>query len=292
MLVGFVGLGNMGRGMASNLLQAGHQVTVFNRSPGKSEALVGQGATLAGKVADACRGDAVITMLADDSALEDVVFSKDGILSSLPKGAIHISSSTISVALSRRLTESHAGAGQRFVAAPVFGRPNAAAARQLYIAAAGPGPAVRDAMPLLEAMSQRTYVLSDTPCQANLAKLSGNFLIASVIESLGEALALVGKAGVDRKQFVELLTSSLFNAPVYKVYGALLADDAPAPVGFSAPLGLKDIKLALAAGDELRVPMPLASLLRDRFLSLLAQQGEELDWSAIGKLAMRDAGRI
>jgi 3-hydroxyisobutyrate dehydrogenase-like beta-hydroxyacid dehydrogenase len=290
MRVGFIGLGHMGSGMAANLVRAGHDVTVYNRSPAKTEALIGLGAKAAANVAEACRGDAVITMLANDEAVESVVLGPDGIIASLPARALHVSSSTISVALSQRLTEEHARAGQRFVAAPVFGRPNVAAAGQLYVIAAGKPAALEAAAPLLDAIGQKTFVVSDTPKAANLVKLSGNFLIASMIEAIGEALALVGKGGVDRRRYVEILTSSLFDVPLYKTYGGLIADGRFEPAGFAAPLGQKDIRLALAAADDLRVPMPLASLLRDRFLTLLANGGESLDWSAIGRLPAVDAG--
>jgi 3-hydroxyisobutyrate dehydrogenase-like beta-hydroxyacid dehydrogenase len=208
----------------------------------------------------------------------------------LAPGAINISSSTISVALSRRLAQAHADAGQRFVAAPVFGRPEAAAAAKLFVVAAGAPDAVAAAGPLLSAIGQRTFVLSEAPEAANLVKLSGNFLIASVIESLGEAMALVGKGGVDLDAYLEMLTSTLFGAQVYRTYGGLIAGKRFEPAGFAAPLGQKDIRLVLAAAEDLRVPLPLASLLRDRFLTLLAQGGETLDWSAIGQLAAKDAG--
>jgi 3-hydroxyisobutyrate dehydrogenase-like beta-hydroxyacid dehydrogenase len=290
MRVGFIGLGHMGSGMAANLLKAGHDVTVYNRSPAKAEALIALGAKAAASVAEACRDDAVMTMLANDEAVESVVLGRDGILASLPAGALHVSSSTISVALSGRLSEEHARAGQRFVAAPVFGRPDVAAAGQLYVIAAGEPAAIETAAPLLDAIGQKTFVVSDTPKAANLVKLSGNFLIASMIESLGEALALVAKGGVDRQRYLEILTSSLFDVPLYKTYGGLIASGHFEPAGFAAPLGQKDIRLALAAADELRVPMPLASLLRDRFLTLLANGGENLDWSAIGRLPAVDAG--
>lgn len=290
MKVGFIGLGRMGVGIAANVLKAGHDVTVYNRSAAKAEPLVAQGATAAASIADACRGDAVMTMLADDVALESVAFGADGIVASLPAGALHVSCSTVSVALATRLAAAHAEVGQRFVAAPVFGRPPAAAAAQLFVVAAGESGSVEMAKPLLDAIGQRTFVVAETPQTANLIKLSGNFLIATVFESLGEAIALVGKAGIDRHQYLELLTSTLFNAPIYKIYGGLIADEAYEPAGFTAPLGLKDIRLALAAAEDLRVPLPIASLLRDRFLTLLAQGGESLDWSAIGRLAAQDAG--
>ena len=292
MKVGFIGLGQMGSAMATNLLKAGHEVTVYNRSRNKAEALAGQGAKVAATVADACGGEAVFTMLAHDDALSAVVDGDGGVLASLGKGAVHISASTISVAMSERLTKDHAAAGQRFVSAPVFGRPEAAAAAKLFIAAAGAPDAIEVVTPLFEAIGQRTFVLGEEPKAANLVKLSGNFLIAAVIESLGEAMALVEKGGVDRHAYLDLLTSTLFNAPVYKTYGGLIADRKFKPAGFTAPLGQKDIRLALAAGEALNVPLPLASLLRDRFLTLLAHGGEELDWSAIGALAAKDAGLV
>jgi 3-hydroxyisobutyrate dehydrogenase-like beta-hydroxyacid dehydrogenase len=290
MRVGFIGLGHMGSGMAANLVRAGHDVTVYNRSPAKAEALIALGAKAATSVAEACRGDAVLTMLANDEAVESVVLGRDGVVASLAAGALHVSSSTISVALSERLAEEHAKAGQRFVAAPVFGRPDVAAAGKLYVIAAGEPAALEAAAPLLDAIGQKTFVVSDTPKAANLVKLSGNFLIASMIESLGEALALVAKGGVDRQRYLEILTSSLFDVPLYKTYGGLIASGHFEPAGFAAPLGYKDIRLALAAAEDLRVPMPLASLLRDRFVTLFAHGGESLDWSAIGRLPAVDAG--
>jgi 3-hydroxyisobutyrate dehydrogenase-like beta-hydroxyacid dehydrogenase len=288
--VGFIGLGQMGAGMAANLVKAGHRVTVFNRTAAKAEPLVSLGAKATARVADTCHGDAVFTMLANDEAVEGVTFGENGIMANLAAGALHISCSTISTAFADRLAQEHARAGQRFVSAPVFGRPEAAAAGLLFVVAAGLAEAISAAQPLLDAIGQRTFVVSETPKAANLVKLSGNFLIAAVIESLGEAMALVGKAGIDQHQYLDLLTSTLFNAPVYKTYGALIADRKFEPAGFAAPLGQKDIRLALAAGEELNVPLPLASLLRDRFLTLRAHGGDHLDWSAIGALAARDSG--
>lgn len=288
--IGFIGLGNMGAGMAANLVNSGHRVTVYNRSPAKAEALVQRGAIRAETVADACGGDAVFTMLADDPAVEGVALGENGILAALAPGATHISSSTISVALSQRLTAAHSDAGQRYVAAPVFGRPEAAAAAKLFVVAAGAPQVLEPLTPLFEAIGQRTFVVSEQPHAANLVKLSGNFLLASVIESIGEAVALVGKAGVDPLHYVDILTSTLFSAPAYPTYGGLIARREFEPAGFAATLGLKDIRLVLAAAEELAVPLPVASLLRDRFLALLAGGGGHLDWSAIATLAGRDAG--
>jgi 3-hydroxyisobutyrate dehydrogenase-like beta-hydroxyacid dehydrogenase len=288
--IGFIGRGQMGAGMAANLVKAGHHVTVYNRSPQKVEEAARHGAEPARTVADACTGEVVFTMLANDDAVAGVAFGDDGIVASLRPGATHISSSTISVDLSDRLTGAHIGAGQKFVAAPVFGRPDAAEAGKLFVVVAGDPEAVTAVEPLFDAVGQRMFALSETPRAANLVKLSGNFLIASVIESLGEAMALVAKGGVDKHQYLDILTSTLFSAPVYKTYGALIADERFEPAGFAAPLGQKDIGLTLEAAEELRVPLPIAGLLRDRFLTLLANGGEHLDWSAISRLAARDAG--
>lgn len=289
MKVGFIGLGQMGSGMAANLLQAGHEVTVYNRSREKMQPLLAKGAKPADRIADACGGAAVITMLSDDAAVESVALGDDGLVRHLAKDAVHVSASTVSVALSERLAAAHAQAGQGFVAAPVFGRPDAAAARKLFVVAAGPAATIAAVNPLFDAIGQRTFVVSETPQAASLVKLSGNFLLASVIEALGEAMALVEKGGVDRNEYLDLLTSTLFNAPVYKGYGGLIANRKFEPAGFAAPLGQKDIRLALAAAEKLQVPMPIASLLRDRFLTLLAHGGEKLDWAAIGDLPAKDA---
>jgi 3-hydroxyisobutyrate dehydrogenase-like beta-hydroxyacid dehydrogenase len=280
----------MGTAMAANLVKAGHDVSVFNRSPGKSGALVKLGAHEAANLAGVCGGDVVITMLADDDAASDVAFGASGLIALLPKGAIHLSMSTISAALSKRLTQAHAQAGQRYVAAPVFGRPDMAAAAKLFIVAAGEPATIEACQPLFSAIGQKTIPIGTEPAAANLVKLSGNFLLASAIEALGEAIALVGKAGIDRRAYVDLLTSTVFNAPAYKIYGNLIAQSQFEPAAFAAPLGHKDIRLTLAAAESLRVPMPLAGLLHDRFLRLFAQGGEKLDWSAIDGLATQDAG--
>src|ERR1700730_1576704 len=290
MKTGFIGLGHMGSAMAANLVKAGHDVTVFNRSPEKRRALLELGAHEADSVADACHGQVIISMLADDTAVADVALAKYGIVETLAKGAIHLSMSTISVTLSKHLSETHAHAGQRFVAAPVFGRPDAAAAGKVFIVAAGEPAGVEACKPLFDALGQKTFPISTEPAAANLVKLSGNFLLAAAIEALGEAIALVGKAGIDRRAYVDLLTSTIFPVAAYKIYGGLIAESRFQPAAFAAPLGFKDIRLALAAAESLRVPMPLGSLLHDRFLRLLAQSGDSLDWAAIGGLAAQDAG--
>jgi 3-hydroxyisobutyrate dehydrogenase-like beta-hydroxyacid dehydrogenase len=290
MQIGFIGLGHMGSGMARSLLEAGHELVVYNRTPSKAEALAASGARIAADVAGACEGAVVITMLSNDEAVEEVTFGERGILASLQGQAVHISSSTISVELSERLAAEHSVRGQRFVAAPVLGRPDRAAEGQLFVVAAGSADAVAQAAPVFDAIGQLTTVVGTEAPKANLAKLSINFMIATVLESLGEAIALIDRGGLDKHEFVDLLTTTLFGAPIYKTYGALVAADEPPPVGFAAPLGLKDIRLALAASEKLRVRMPFAGVLRDRFVELLATGGEEQDWSAVGRMAFRDAG--
>ena len=292
MNIAFLGLGQMGIGMAANLIKAGHNLTLYNRSRGKAAHLIALGASEAETPAQAVQSaQFAFTMVAADDALETVTYGDHGILSALPKDAIHISSSTISVALSEKLTLAHAEHGQNFLSAPVFGRPDAAAAARLAIVTAGPHHIIETAQPLFDAIGQKTFILGDHPPIANLVKLSGNFLIASVIESLGEAMALVGKAGVDLHAYLDMLTNTLFAAPVYKTYGALIANQNFEPAGFAAPLGQKDIRLTLAAAEHLGVPLPIASLLRDRFLTLISNGGENLDWSAISKLAAKDSGQ-
>jgi 3-hydroxyisobutyrate dehydrogenase-like beta-hydroxyacid dehydrogenase len=290
MKIGFIGLGRMGSAMAANLLSAGHELTVFNRSAAKARALVELGAREGLSVADACSGDAVITMLADDGAVADTVWASDGVMENLPRNSLHVSMSTISVALATRLAAAHAQAGQRYVSAPVFGRPEMAAAAKLFIVTAGEPSAIEICQPLFQAMGQGTFTMGSEPPAANLVKLSGNFLIAAAIEALGEAVALVGKAGIDRRAYVDMLSATIFPGTAYKTYGGLIADGKFEPAAFAATLGHKDIRLTLAAAETLRVPMPLASLLRDRFLRLSAHGGDQLDWSAIGALAGQDAG--
>lgn len=290
MKIGFIGLGNMGAPMAGHLLKAGHEVIVYNRTAERAGPLVQQGARGAASVAEACDAAVVVTMLADDPALESVSYGDKQLLEALQNDCIHLSCSTISVALSDKLTLDHQRAGQHFVSAPVFGRPEAAAAAKLFVVAAGDPASVDQCQPIFDAIGQRTFRFGDKPSNANLVKLSGNFLIMSVIESLSEALALVGKGGLDQREYLDFLTSTLFNAPVYKTYGTLAVEKKFQPAGFLAPLGLKDVRLALQAAESLRVSLPLADLVRNRFLTLLANGGEALDWSAISQIPAREAG--
>ena len=291
MKLAFLGLGNMGHGMAHNLLKSGHQLTVWNRSKGKAADLVKAGAKEANTPAEAVRdAEAVFTMVADDHAIEEIVFGDNGMLGALPRGAVHISSSTISVAMSKRLQESHQKHNQEYLSAPVFGRPDAAAAAKLWVVVAGPNDLVEKYKPLLSTIGQQTFVMGNEPPMANVVKLSGNFMIATVIESFAEALTLVRKYGVDPKQYVEMLTTSLFNTPLYKNYTRLIVDQKFEPAGFKLTLGLKDVRLALAAGEGVSVPLPIASLLRDHFLEAVANGMADKDWTAMSQVAAINAG--
>ena len=291
MKIGFIGLGNMGSAMARNLIKAGHDLIVYNRTRSRTEELQRLGAEVADTPAAATAGvEALITMLADDRAVEAVTFEPGLTIESLPAGAAHISMSTISIALSRRLQKAHEEKHQNYVAAPVFGRPDAAAAAKLFIVAAGSTQQIEKCRSLFSAMGQKLFVINEDAPAANLIKLSGNFLITTVIESLAEACALMRKSGVDPQKFLEVMTESLFAAPVYKNYGAMIAADKFEPVGFKMPLGFKDNRLVLAAAEEAAVPMPMARVVHDRFVAALAQGMENADWSAIAHIAFTSAG--
>ena len=287
--VGFIGLGLMGSEIAANLIKAGHNVTVWNRSADKAAPLVAAGATLAAMPAEAARNPVVMSMLADDGALEAVAFGEDGVLSS-GTPTIHVSMSTISIAIADRLTEAHAKAGQVYVSAPVFGRPLAAAARKLFVVAAGPADAVATCQPLFDAVGQRSFNLGETPHKANIVKLSGNFLIMTVIESLAEAMTLAGRYGVDKGTLLETLTGTIFGALVYDVYGKVLVEESYEPAGFTLPLGFKDMNLVAEAAVAAGVPMPILSLGRDRLIATMARERPELDWASMAKTVEANAG--
>ena len=282
----------MGAAIAKNLIDAGHDVQVFNRSPARAEPLREAGASVASSPAQAALGaDVVFTMVADDSAHAAVTFGEAGIATALKPGALHISMSTISVAAAQDHAAKYREAGLAFVSAPVFGRPDAAAARKLFIMAAGANEHLKVAVPLLETLGQSVGIVGEDPSQANLVKLIGNFMLSVIIETLGEACAVAGKAGLDPMHLVELLTSANFNAAPYKIYGPLIASQRFQPPGFALPLGQKDNRLMLAAAESLGVPLPLASLVHDRFLTLRSQGlGAESDWSAVALCALSDAG--
>jgi 3-hydroxyisobutyrate dehydrogenase-like beta-hydroxyacid dehydrogenase len=291
MRIGFIGLGNMGAAIAANLLRAQHDVTIWNRSPEKGRPLLEAGATIAASPREAAAGrEVVFTMLADDAALDSVVAGENGLHAGLAPGALHISMSTIAVATADRIAAAHRAQGRHFLCAPVFGRPEAAVAAKLFVVAAGEPVDLQTASPLFGVLSQRVFYVGATPSAASLVKLCGNFMILSAIESLGEAMALADKGGVSKQQLLEVLTGTLFDAPVYRTYGAILAAERFRPAGFAAPLGLKDMRLVGQSAEALRVPMPLLSLLRDHLLQTIAQEGEDIDWSAIADVARKNAG--
>ena len=280
----------MGSGMARNLLRAGHWVTVYNRSRDKAESLGPDGAAIADSPADACRdAEAVVTMLSDDPALESVVFGEKGIAAALPRGAVHISSSTISTALARRLDSEHARRGQNYLSVPVFGRPDAAESKKLLVVAAGRAEVIDRCRPLFDAMGRQTFVAGAEPWQANALKLCGNFMIASMLETFSEAYATMRKSNVDPHLFLEVM-NALFGSPVYANYGKIVADQKFEPAGFALKLGLKDVRLVLDTAQECASPMPLASLIRDHLLSAVAQGQAELDWSSVSRVIARNAG--
>lgn len=291
MKAGFIGVGAMGSGMARNLIKAGHKVTVYNRTRSRADELKSDGATVAETAGQAAAGaEAVFTMLADDHALEEVTFGAGKLLESLPEGSIHLSASTISVQLSRRLAAAHREKRQHYVAAPVFGRPEAAAAAKLFVVAAGPQSQIERCQPLFDSVGQKTFVAGEDPAMANVVKLAGNFLITTIIEGLAESFALARKSKVDPGQMLEILTGSLFPAPIYKNYGAMVAHEKFEPVGFKLRLGAKDNRLVLSAAEEAGVPMPIASLVRDQFLAAMAQGMSEDDWAAVARVVYRNAG--
>jgi len=291
MRIAFLGIGAMGDGMARNLLQAGHELVAYNRTRSRAEALVESGAQVADTPPDALKGaEVVISILADDRALEEIVFASDAFLGALEPDAVHANMATISVAMGKRLAEAHAAARRGYVGAPVFGRPPAAAAGQLFIVASGAQGDLEACAPAFAAMGRATRVVGNDPVAAHTVKIGGNFMLASLIETLGEAFALTRSHGIDPEQFLDVLTSSLFPGPVYQTYGGMVARDQYEPAGFKLYLGLKDVGLALGAAEAKTVPMPIASLLRDRYLTALARGYRDLDWAALGRVCAEDAG--
>jgi 3-hydroxyisobutyrate dehydrogenase-like beta-hydroxyacid dehydrogenase len=291
MKLAFIGLGSMGHAMAGLLLSAGHELAVFNRTRERAESLAARGARIASTPADAARDvEVVVTMLSDDAAVESVTFGTEGLLATLAHGAVHVSSSTISVALADRLAEAHAAAKVGFVSAPVFGRPDAAAAKKLWVLAAGDPASVERSLPVLEAIGRGITRLGDTPSASNVVKLAGNFVIASMLETLGEAFALTRKSGVEPAAFLDVFTKVFGQgSPIFENYAAAIAKQSHEP-GFKVGLALKDLRFALAAGEALRVPLPIASVVRDSLLAALAQGSGEQDWSVIARLAAERAG--
>jgi 3-hydroxyisobutyrate dehydrogenase-like beta-hydroxyacid dehydrogenase len=290
MEVGFIGLGAMGHAMAANLLKAGHHVRVWNRSRAPVDQLARQGAEPM-KEAALAFGGIVMSMLADDAAVRQVFLSQ-GLLDSAPPGTIHVNMASISVALAELLAAEHRRRGIQYIAAPVFGRPEVAVAGQLNIVAAGDAAAIDRVQPLLDVVGQRTWRLGSEPHQANVVKIAGNFMIAAAIESMAESAVMVERFGVSAAELLNVMTNTLFAAPVYKNYGALIVDRRYEPAAFRLALGLKDLRLVLEAAEGARTPMPFASVLHDHLLEAVAQGDGERDWAALAEVVRRHAGAL
>lgn len=291
MKVGFIGVGAMGGPMARNLLKAGHEVAVYNRTRSRAEPLAEGGARVADTPADAVAGaEGAITVLSDDAAVEAVTFGEDGVLAGLDAGAVHVSMSTIGLGMSRRLARAHAERDQGYVSAPVFGRPQAAESADLWIVAAGPATSIERVRPLFDAMGQGVIEAGEDVARSNVMKLAGNFLLAGAIEGMAEAFTLVKKHGIEPAEFLETINGRLFRSPIYAAYGGLIARGEYEPAGFKLRHGLKDVRLALEAAEEVAVPLPLASLVRDRFLSGVARGWGEIDWAGLGRVSAESAG--
>lgn len=291
MATALLGIGQMGDGIARTLLSRGQRLTVWNRTPARSLPLGSAGARVAPTIPEAVAGaDVVLTVVADDAAETAIVEGAEGLLASMGRHAIHVSLSTISVALARKLSAAHGSSGQGFVSAPVFGRPSVAAAGQLLVVVGGPDDQVTRARPVLDAIGRGVVVIGRAPEQANALKLAGNFLIASMIEALGEAMALARRHDIAPAALLETLNGGLFKSPLYETYGAIIAEGRYEPPGFALPLGLKDMRLVLQAADGAAVPMPLASLIHDQLVTAMGRGKRNLDWSAIAQLIAEDAG--
>lgn len=290
MNVGFVGLGSMGLGMARNLMAAGHDLTVWNRSPEPAETLAREGAKRAATPVEAVGGvDALVTMLANDEATRTVMLD-DGTLDALSSTTVHVNCATISIALAEKMAELHHSRGIAYVAAPVFGRPDVAAAGGLNIVVAGPGPAIAAVQPLLDAMGARTWPVGAEPEQANAVKIGGNLMIAAAIEAMAEVTALGHGYGIEARTMLDIYTNTLFACRAYQSYAPAIAERRFEPAGFKLSLGLKDVRLALAAGDAVNVPLPFGSVLRDTLLEAMAAGDGDKDWSALSETARRRAG--
>ena len=288
MKVGFVGLGQMGQVMAGRLLEAGHELIVYNRSPAAARALAARGAAVAGEASGVLDSEVVITMLADDAAIE-AVWIEGGLIRRMASSCVHANMASVSLKMGEQLARLHQEAGSGYVSAPVFGRPSAAAAGQLDIIAAGADSALARCKPLFAVLGKQTFTVGPEPQLANIVKIARNFLLATVVEGLGDAFALVRKSGVDPATFLGILTSTSFNAPVYKSYGQRMVDRDFEPT-FALKLGLKDVELALDAGAGTGVPMPAADLLRERHLAAIAAGYGEKDWAALGEYIAQSAG--
>ncbi|HXC14695.1 MAG TPA: NAD(P)-dependent oxidoreductase [Stellaceae bacterium] len=286
--VGVVGLGHMGHAFAVNLVEDGHQVVVYDRDPERTAAV--SGARAAGQLTDLAVCDVVVTSLPDDDALAAVALGPLGLAGILAPNAVHISASTVSPTMSRRVAEEHARYRQGYVAAPVLGNPDFAQKRELFVLAAGLPSAMEKVRSLLERLCQRLFVIGEDAALANLVKLAANVLTATTLECMGEVLALLRKGGVEGHVGFDVLTNSLFDSRVHKTYGGKIVEGHYSPPGMAVPLAIKDLRLALAEAEHLAVPMPAASLVHDRLVAMMARGWAGLDWSALGLLAAVDAG--
>ena len=286
MTLGFIGLGAMGMPMATNLLKAQLPLMVWSRNGANAAKLADTGATVVASAAQAAKVDILFSMLADDQAVTDV-FITDGVLDQMPQGSIHVNMATVSVAMAKRLTQLHAARGVGYVAAPVLGRIDVAAAGNLNILAAGKGQDLERIQPLLDLMGQKTWRYGEEPAQANVVKIAANFSIASAIETMAETSALVRAYGIESQALIDLLTQTLYPSPIYKGYGSMIAQERYSPAGFKLSLGLKDVQLALEAGQAKHLPLPLGSSMRDCHLEAISQGDGLLDWAALGKAAAR-----
>ncbi|WBA42766.1 NAD(P)-dependent oxidoreductase [Hymenobacter canadensis] len=288
--VAFLGLGNMGEAMAKNLLKAGHRLTVYNRTASKAADLEKLGATVAATPAAAVADAAfVFSMVTDDAALQELCLGPDGLIAALPAGAVHASCSTVAPDTNRRLAEAHARHGSTLVATPVFGKPDVAAAAKLWLAASGEASARQRLAPLLEALGQGVHDFGDDPGAASTVKLCGNFMLGAAIEAMAEAFTLAQKSGLDRQQVYEFFTSTLFNTPIYKGYGKLVAERHYQPVGAAPAIIRKDMRLVLDESRTHLVPMPFANILHDH-LSTTVAKGEQGDWAGFAERITDGAG--
>jgi len=291
MKVGFVGLGNMGRAMAERVLGGGHDLTVYNRTADKAAPLAAAGATVGDSIAEAAAGrEVVISMLADDPALEQVSLGEGGLIGAMEARAIYVAMGTHGIEATRAIAAAHHEAGLVYVAAPVLGRPNVAAAGQLGILVAGPADAVARCQPLFEVIGRRTFAAGERPESAAAIKLANNFLLGCAIEAMGEAFALIRKFDVAPGAFYGVLTDGLFSAPAYKIYGEIIAEQGYDKVGINARLGLKDASLALAAAESVGVPLPSGQVWHDRLVAAIDRGDGDKDWSVLALEQARESG--
>ena len=291
MKVGFIGTGRMGQAMVRRMLEAKHEVGVYNRTPEKAKPLADAGAKILSSIADATRfGDVVYTMLADDTALEDVVFQNGGLLASLPKGGIHVCAGTHGIPAIRRIKEAHAAKDQVLVAAPMMGRPELVTAGTAGVFASGPADAMAKCKPLFDALGRKTFAGGNDPEAATAMKIANNFVLGCAIEAMGEGFALTRKYGVATSVFYDVMTDGLFNCSAYKVYGKIMVDESYAKVGQMAVLGLKDANLALEAGNIAAVPLPSGNVWRDRLIGAVAHGDGDKDWAVMALEQARASG--